>query len=93
MLKWQHRPGTDISRAPILLLNKLMNNSSNAGHQIKNILRPGELAEFLNISKSTVYRLVEKRQIQFYKVSGGLRFKLEDVLIFLEKNRIEPIGK
>lgn len=86
-----NRPDTGILRIPILLLNKLMNNSSTADHRKKNFLKPDELAEFLNISKPTVYRLIEKRQLPFYKIRGSLRFKTEDVVKFLEESRIEPI--
>lgn len=88
----QYRPGTGRSRAPILLLNKSMNNDSNAGSSPKLILNTRELAEFLNISKQTVYRLIEKRQIPFSKVGGSLRFNRESILEFMESNRVEPIG-
>lgn len=91
MLKWQYRPGAGFSHAPILLLNKLMNNSSHAEINRKTFLKPDELAEFLNISKPTVYRLIEKRQIPFYKIKGSLRFKMEDVMQFIQGSRIEAI--
>ena len=81
-----------LSPVPVLLLNKLMNNGSNADHRSKSFLRPEELAEFLSISKPTVYRLIEKRQIPFYKIGGSLRFKMEDVVKFTENNRVEPIN-
>ena len=55
------------------------------------LLTPDELAEYLKISKITVYRLAEKRQIPFFKVKGSLRFAEYDVLKFLEANRIRPI--
>ncbi len=89
--KVQYRPDMGLSHVPVLLLNKLMNNGSNADHCDKNFLKPDELAEFLNFSKPTVYRMIEKREIPLYKIRGGLRFKMEDVLEFLKGSRIESI--
>ena len=57
------------------------------------LLTPDELAKLLKISKNTVYRLVENRQIPFYKVGGGLRFSLKEVEEFIMKNRIEPVNE
>jgi len=55
-------------------------------------LTASELATLLKISKVGVYRLVEKRRIRFYKITGSLRFEKEDVLSFLKESRIEPVG-
>jgi excisionase family DNA binding protein len=55
------------------------------------MLTPDELAQFLRISKTGVYRLVEKRVIPFYRVSGSLRFSKSDVVSFLSGNRIESV--
>jgi len=65
-----------------------MPSSSNI---IANLLTVNELAAYLKISKTSVYRLIEKRQIPFYKVKGGLRFTEQDVLKYLERNRVEPM--
>jgi excisionase family DNA binding protein len=56
-------------------------------------VKPEELAAYFSISKRTVYRLVEKRQIPFCKIRGRIRFKPEDVKTFLGSTRIEAIGK
>ncbi len=56
------------------------------------LITPNDLARLLKISKAGVYRLVDKRQIPFHKVMGSLRFNKEDVMSFLQDNRIEPIG-
>ena len=50
-----------------------------------------QLAELLQVSKSTVYRLVEQREIRFYKVGGCLRFDKKDILDYLERNKVEAI--
>ncbi len=52
---------------------------------IKKLYNPDELAEILNISKVTVYRLIESRKIPFYKIKGSIRFSENDVLSYLEK--------
>jgi excisionase family DNA binding protein len=67
-----------------------MPNSSNRTIEM---LTPRELAGLLKISKAGVYRLIEKRRIPFHKVMGSLRFDKEDVMSFLQDNRIEPIGE
>jgi excisionase family DNA binding protein len=56
------------------------------------MLTPSELAGLLKISKAGVYRLIEQRRIPFVKVMRSLRFDKEDVLAFLQDNRIESVG-
>jgi excisionase family DNA binding protein len=50
------------------------------------------VAEFLKISKSTVRRLQQRRLIPFFKVGGGIRFTKNDLVSYLEKQRVETIG-
>lgn len=69
-----------------------MSNGSIANIREKTFIKPEILAGILSVSKPTVYRLIEKRQIPFYKIGGSLRFKVEDVMAFLENNRIEPLN-
>ena len=68
-----------------------MEIGSNADNKIKAFFTPEELAEFLAISKATVYRLVGKRQLPFHKIGGVLRFKKADIEEYLETGRVEPI--
>jgi len=58
---------------------------------ITELLTPDELAKFLSISRATVYRLVEKRLIPFYKIRGSLRFEKSDILDYLKKSRVESV--
>ena len=51
-----------------------------------------EVAELLRVSKTSVYRLVERRAIRFYRVCGLLRFAREDVHAYLGAGRVEPMG-
>ncbi len=55
------------------------------------LLTPGELAEILKISKTSVYRLVEKRAIPFCKIGGLLRFSFPDVSEYVSDSKIEPV--
>ncbi len=71
-------------QAVFLRVNKKMNKN--------NFLNADELAKYLCISKVTVYRLTESRKIPFYKISGCIRFKMEDVERYLEENRVEAMN-
>ncbi len=73
----------------ILPFNNLMKLDSNTN----NLITPGELADIFKISKSSVYRLVDKHQITCFKVGGKLRFSQNDVNQYLESVRIETINK
>jgi len=42
-----------------------------------------EVADLLRVSKTSVYRLVERRALPFFRVSGLLRFDQEDIEAFL----------
>ena len=68
-----------------------MEIGKNADEKIKAFFTPEELAEFLAISRATVYRLVGKRQLPFHKIGGVLRFKKADIEAYLETGRVEPI--
>lgn len=56
-------------------------------------LTPKEVACLLRLSLSSVYRLVEARQIPFHRLSGSLRFLREDVEAFIADGRIGSSAK
>ena len=56
------------------------------------LLTPDELAHMLKISKAGVYRLIERRLIRFTKVMGSIRFEKNDVLSYLQNNRVESVS-
>jgi excisionase family DNA binding protein len=62
-----------------------------SGSITDNLITPDELAAFLRISKSSIYRLIEGRKITFCKVGGVLRFRKNDINEYIEKSLIEPI--
>jgi excisionase family DNA binding protein len=59
----------------------------------QDLLTPDEVAELLRVSKTSVYRLVERREIRFYRVCGLLRFSRSDVEQFLRAGSVDPMGK
>jgi excisionase family DNA binding protein len=63
------------------------------GSNTNKLIDPNELADLLSISRSSVYRLIDGRKLPFYKIGGGLRFKLSDINNYLELVRVEPIAK
>ena len=50
-----------------------------------------EIAEIMNISKTTLYRLVQTRKIPFYKIKGCVRFSENDILEYLKNQHIKPV--
>lgn len=60
--------------------------SMTSDKQLKNqgqLLTVEELGAYLKISKSSVYRMIERRLIRFYKIRSGLRFDITDVEKYL----------
>lgn len=55
------------------------------------LITPEELASLLRMSKPSVYRLIEKRKIPFYKISGSLRFKLSEIEKYINDARIDSV--
>jgi len=54
-------------------------------------LTTDQLAELLSLSKTSIYRLISRRLIPFYKLGHNVRFKRSDVLEYLDKNCIKSI--
>jgi excisionase family DNA binding protein len=68
-----------------------MTTESNAHIKSKAFFTPEELAEFLSVSKATIYRLVGKRKLPFHRIGGMLRFKRQEIENYLENERIDPV--
>ena len=54
-------------------------------------LTPDEVAALLRISKTGVYRLVERRVVRFYRISGLLRFEQSDLEAFIRQGCVESM--
>jgi len=62
-----------------------------SGLNVDKLITPNELAEFLQISKSSVYLLAETRKIPFCKIGGSLRFRKNDIDEYIQKSTFEPL--
>jgi excisionase family DNA binding protein len=60
-----------------------------AANEIGPMLTANEVAEMLHLHVNTVKRLGDRGELPFYRVCkrGDRRFRLEDVMSFLTKNR------
>lgn len=63
------------------------------GSTVDNLITPKELSNLLKIAPGSIYHLVNRRILPFYKVGGSLRFSKADIDKYLESVRIEPIRK
>ena len=54
---------------------------------IGEMLSTDGLAAMLGVSRMTVYRLIERRALPVYRVCRRIRFKLEDMQNFVERQR------
>ncbi len=62
--------------------------SADSGLELLNIK---EAANFLRVAPISMYRLVEKRAIRFYRVCRRLLFKKQDLIEFVERGKTEEI--
>ena len=52
-------------------------------------LTPHELAAILNVSRTTVYRLIETRSIPFHRINHSIRFSTADVDEYLKRSNVD----
>jgi len=62
-------------------------------HDLAKLFTPDEVAALFRISKATLNRLVETRQIPFPIEGRGKRFTEEELRRFLALSRVEPITR
>lgn len=62
--------------------------SADSGLELLNIK---EAASYLRIAPISMYRLVEKRTVRFYRVCRRLLFKRQDLIEFVERGKTEEI--
>ncbi len=51
----------------------------------RDILTIREVAEYLQLTEKTVYRLVAEKKIPGFKVGGSWRFKMQDISEWISK--------
>jgi excisionase family DNA binding protein len=57
------------------------------------LLTVRDVAAFLKISVSGVRRLLQGRQLPFFKVGGSIRFTKTDLVAYLDKRRVNSIDQ
>jgi|GEM_PF-2872295 len=50
-----------------------------------------ELGRYLSVKPKTIYSWVESGKIPAYKICGTLRFNVEEINEFIQKNRVQPV--
>lgn len=51
------------------------------------ILNADEMAQYLDLSKQTIYKLIKEESMPHYRAGKSIRFNLEEVLKWLEENK------
>ena len=59
---------------------------------LKEFLVIDELSQYLGIKKSSLYSMVERREIPFYKIGRLVRFKKEDIDAWVESLKFEVVS-
>lgn len=54
---------------------------------VSTLLDTIQVAELLNLSRSTVYKLAASGELPSYKLGGSVRFKEDDVIDWIEKKK------
>ena len=54
------------------------------------LMTVSDLAKYLAVSKSMIYKLVEEEEIPYIKIGKSLRFKREDIETWIESKRFKP---
>lgn len=53
------------------------------------LLTLDDLADYLNISRRTTYRLLKGSDLPAYRIGGHLRFRREDIDLWIDKQRLD----
>jgi excisionase family DNA binding protein len=56
-------------------------------HKPVRLLTPEEAADFLSVSVRTIKRLVTEGGVQAIRIRGSMRFRLEDLMTFIERSK------
>jgi excisionase family DNA binding protein len=56
--------------------------------KVERLLRADEVADLLNLSSSYVYKLMKLNQIPTVRIGGSCRIHPQDLLAFIEQNRL-----
>lgn len=76
-------------------LNRRSTDPGNPNHRAQlpaPLLTLPQACKLLVVSKATLYRMVERRQITFIKIGGSLRFHVADLAAWLDSQRRHVLG-
>jgi excisionase family DNA binding protein len=69
-------------------LNKIESLINSMQRKETEFMSIDEASQFLKLKKATIYQMVFKREIPFYKSTKKLLFKKSDLIDWVEKDRI-----
>lgn len=84
-------PGIPASRSLQPIRLSMNEHKQRPMRALDDLLSVDDVAERLLVSRAAVYRLVSHRRLPFYRLPGGIRFKVKDVDAYLESRRSERV--
>lgn len=70
-----------------------MNGHHEAKTEGAELIGVKELAKYLGISQASVYRMIERHSIRFYRLARYIRFRRADVEAYLASCLVEPMNE
>lgn len=53
------------------------------------LLSESEVMEILGVSQSTLRRLRERKEINFYKIGKSVRYKFSEIIRFIDERKVQ----
>lgn len=69
----------------------MTSNATELNDDSMQFLNLKEVACIMRVTPSSIYRLVEKRALRFYRVARKLLFKKKDVIDFIDRTKTEEL--
>lgn len=70
----------------------LFDNQQSMDSQCTSLMKIRDVAKHLNVHPSTVRNLYQQRKLPFYKIGGGVRFLVQDIIWFIQQQRVEAMA-
>jgi excisionase family DNA binding protein len=70
---------------------KMTSNAIELNDDSLHFLNLKEVANIMRVTPSSIYRLVEKRALRFYRVARKLLFKKKDIADFIDRSKTEEL--
>jgi len=82
-----------LSNIENLLLNANLQNQKTTEHKDDELLTTEQTAEFLSLSKFTLYGLINRREIPCMKRSKRVYFLKKDLLEYLQQGKMKTVSE